>query len=52
MAKVYISIEDLTSKKQQEIIEAYENEGFDWEEEDELFYCEFSVDSDGEVRYE
>ncbi len=52
MAKVYINMEDLTYGKQQEIIEAYEEEGVDPGDLDEVFYCEFNVDDDGEVRYE
>jgi len=52
MARVYIEFSDLSDEKRQEVIEAYEEEGIDPCDLDEVFYCQFDVDSDGDVSYE
>lgn len=52
MARVYISFEDLTEEKKNEILEAYDEEGVDACEVNELFYCQFEIDEEGEVTYE
>ena len=52
MARVYISFDDLTEEKKNEILEAYDNEGVDTFVIDELFYCQFDVNEEGEVTYE
>ncbi len=52
MAFMYISFEDLSPAKQEEVIETYEEAGVNWRDEEELFYCQFTVKDDGEVKYE
>ncbi len=52
MARVYVSFDDLSREKKDEVIAAYEEEGIDICEIDEPFYCQFDVDEEGNDSYE
>ena len=52
MARVYIEFSDLSEAKQQEVIEAYEEEGIEPSDVDELFYVQMDIDADEDVIYQ